>query len=684
MSGVSGILSSALSGLQVAQDALQVTGNNIANVNTPGYSQESVVQSSLPTTFLGGQYYGNGAQVSSVQRAYSSFLQSQVWSATAQASGQSTLSTSLQGLLGTLSGGAIASSINQFFSGAAQVAASPESVPARQALLSNAQSLSQTFNSLAQQLDFINTGVNQQISQSVQEINTLSNGIAQLNSQIASLQGQGNGNPNSLLDQRDQLITELNAQVGVQVLPQSGGQVNVYLSNGQVLVADSKAFSLQTQPNPYDGQSLNVGYLGPNGGPGADISTGLSGGVLGGLLQFRSQSLIPAQNGLGLLADGLAASVNAQQAQGLDLNGNPGAPLFQLGGVQIFAHQGNTGSASVSGQIRDVAALTADNYIVSYQGSGQWSVQDQSTGQILSSYSGSGTPPSGTFSVQSSGGAQVLSFAGVQVSVSGNPGNGDRFLVEPTHLGAVSLQTVLSNPAQIAAASPYVSSPGELVNGALQNANLGNLTLSSGSYVSTAPSGSTVVSGLASFPTPLQITLSSGGSSGSSVSYVVSSGSGTSSGVIATGSVTLGGSGSFIDIAYPGTPGGYWQVNLSGSMAASGDAFTLSPGGPGSNGNAAALAALGTDSILGNGQSTFNDQTAQLLTQVTTQAQQAQSNAQAQGNLLSQAQAAQQSVSGVNLDQEAANLIQYQQAYQAAAKAISVGNSLFQSLLQAL
>jgi flagellar hook-associated protein 1 FlgK len=119
-------------------------------------------------------------------------------------------------------------------------------------------------------------------------------------------------------------------------------------------------------------------------------------------------------------------------------------------------------------------------------------------------------------------------------------------------------------------------------------------------------------------------------------------------------------------------------------MAASGDAFTLSPGGPGSNGNAAALAALGTDSILGNGQSTFNDQTAQLLTQVTTQAQQAQSNAQAQGNLLSQAQAAQQSVSGVNLDQEAANLIQYQQAYQAAAKAISVGNSLFQSLLQAL
>jgi len=684
MSGVSGILSSALTGLQVAQDALQVTGNNIANVNTPGYSQESVVQASLPTTFLGGQFYGNGAQVLSVRRAYSSFLQSQVWSATAQTSGQTTLSNALQGLLGTLNDGGIASSINRFFSGAAQVAASPESVPARQALLGNAQSLSQTFNALGKQLNAINTGVNQQIVQSIQTINTLSSGIAQLNGQIASLQGQGNGEPNSLLDQRDQLITELNAQVGVQVLPQSGGQVNVYLANGQALVANSTAFPLQAQPSPYDGRSLSVAYAGPNGGAGADISAGLSGGNLGGLLQFRDQSLVPAENSLGLLADGIAAAVNQQQAQGLDLNGNLGAPLFRLGSVQIFSHQGNTGNASIVGQIGDPGALTADNYVLSYHGGGQWSVQDQSTGQQLSSYSGAGTVPSGSYSVQSSGGVQVLSFAGVRLQVSGTPSNGDSFLVEPTNLGAFSLQAVLTDPAQIAAASPYVSSPGQMVSGVLQNDNLGNLTLSSGSYVSKPSSGATVVSGLPSFPTPLQITLNSGGSSGSSVAYSVSSGSGASSGIVATGSVTLGSSGSLIDIAYPGSPGGYWQVSLAGSLAASGDAFTLSVGGPGSNGNAAAMAALGTAKFANGGQSTFNDQAAQLLTQVSIQAQQAQSNAQAQGNVLRQAQVSQQSLSGVNLDQEAANLIQYQQAYQAAAKAISVGNSLFQSLLQAL
>lgn len=671
MSGISGLVNNALTGLQAAQSALQVTGDNIANVNTPGYSQQNIVQSTAVPTLLGGQYYGNGTQVESVQRSYSSFLQGQVWTASASASGQASLSSSLQNILGILNNGGISSQVSQFFSGVAQVAASPTDIPARQSMLSNAQTLSQTFQSLGQQLASVDSGVNQQISESVSQINTLSKQIAQLNVQISASQSGVNATPNDLLDQRDHLITELNGQVGVQVLKQNNQQLSVYLSNGQVLVAGSQSFALQTQPSPYNQQTLNVGYA----SNGADLTKNLTGGTLGGLLQFRSQSLDPAENGLGLLADGIASALNAQQAQGLNLHGASGTALFSTGPVSVFANTRNSsGSVSVVGTITNAGNLSASQYILSKSSGSVWNLENSSTGAVVARSSGS------TLS-----GTTTLDFSqqGFQLQVSGSAAAGDSFLVEPTRLGAVDMQTVMTDPAGIAAASPYVSSPGQMVSGSLVNTNLGNLTLSAGQYVSSSGSGAIVVSGLSDFPTPLQITITSGASQGGTASFQISSGVGTGA-VIGSGTVSLGGSGTLIDIQNPNAPGGYWQVNLSGSLAASGDAFTLSKGGAGSNGNAQLMAGLSTSKILNSGTATFNDNAAQLITQVTNQAAQAQNNAQAQLTVLQSAQAAQQSVSGVNLDQEAANLIQYQQAYQAAAKAISVGSTLFQSLIQAL
>lgn len=672
MSGISGLVNNALTGLQAAQSALQVTGDNIANVNTPGYSQQNIVQSTAVPTLLGGLYYGNGTQVESVQRSYSSFLQGQVWTASASASGQASLSSSLQNILGILNNGGISSQVSQFFSGVAQVAASPTDIPARQSMLSNAQTLSQTFQSLGQQLASVDSGVNQQISESVSQINTLSKQIAQLNVQISASQSGVNASPNDLLDQRDHLITELNGQVGVQVLKQNNNQLSVYLSNGQVLVAGSQSFALQTQPSPYNQQTLNVGYA----SNGADLTKNLTGGTLGGLLQFRSQSLDPAENGLGLLADGIASALNAQQAQGLNLNGSSGSALFSTGPVSVYANTHNSsGSVSVVGTITNAGNLSASQYILSKSSGSVWNLENSSTGAVVASTSGS-----------TASGTTTLSFSGqgFQLQVSGSAAAGDSFLVEPTRLGAMDMQTVMTDPAGIAAASPYVSSPGQLVSGSLVNTNLGNLTLSAGQYVSSSGSGAIVVSGLSDFPTPLQITITSGASQeGGTASFQISSGAGTGS-VVGTGTVSLGGSGTVIDILNPHAPGGYWQVNLSGTLAASGDAFTLSPGGAGSNGNAQLMAGLSTSKILNSGTATFNDNAAQLITQVTNQAAQAQNNAQAQLTVLQSAQAAQQSVSGVNLDQEAASLIQYQQAYQAAAKAISVGNTLFQSLIQAL
>ncbi len=669
MSGISGLVNNALTGLQAAQSALQVVGDNIANVNTPGYSQQSALQSTAVPTAIGGLYYGNGTQVDSVQRSYSSFLQGQVWTASASASGQASLSSSLQNILGTLNNGGVSSQVSQFFSGVAQVAASPDDIPARQSMLSNAQSLSQTFQSLGQQLASVGSGVNQQITESVDQINSISKQIAQLNVQISAAQGNPNGSPNDLLDQRDHLITELNGQVGVQVLNQNNSQLSVFLSNGQVLVAGGQAFALQTQGSPYNQQTLDVGYA----SNGANITKSLSGGTLGGLLQFRSQSLNPAENGLGLLADGIASALNAQQAQGLNLNGSSGSALFSTGAVQVFANTHNSsGAASVVGSISNVGNLSGNDYILTKSSGSVWTLQDRSTGATVASTAGS-----------VSGSATTLNFSGVglQLQVSGNTAAGDSFLVEPTRQGAVGMQTVLTDPAGIAAASPFVSSPGALVSGSLQNNNLGNMTLSAGQYVSGAAPGAVVLNNISPFPTNLQITMTSGASQGGSATFQISSGTGS---VIGSGTVSLGGSGTLIDIQNPNAPGGYWQVNLSGTLAASGDAFTLSPGGAGSNGNAQAMAALATSKVLNNGTATFNDNAAQLLTQVTNQAAQAQNNAQAQLTVLQSAQASQQAVSGVNLDQEAASLIQYQQAYQAAAKAISVGSTLFQSLIQAL
>ena len=666
MSGISGLINNALSGLQVSQVALQTTGNNIANVNTPGYSRQTAVPTTLPPSYIGGQYLGNGAQIQTISRAYDSFLQTQVWSSTAATSASSTLNTQLQQISNLIASpqGGLTSQLNQFFSGVAQVAANPADLPSRQSMISQAQSLAQTFQSLGGQLQTLSDGVNQQIGQSVANINTLTQQIADLNRQISILSGSGNGNPNDLLDQRDQLISQLNAQVGVSVLPQSNGQVNVFTGNGQVLVAGTQAYALKTAPGAYDPSQLEVAYA----SNGSIISQGLSGGALGGLLQFRATSLAPAQNALGQIADGIAAEFNLQQSKGIDLNGNFGQPLFQGGPVQVLASQYNTGSGTISGSITDVTQLTAADYQLQDNG-GTWSVTNLSTGQPVSV-----TPTT-------SGSVTTLAFDGVQVNVSG-AASGDSFLVEPTRLGASTFQSVLSDPRAIAASAPYASSAGVVQsNGSIANSNLGNLVLSAGAWGATS-GGATLVSG-AVVNTPLQITLTSGGTSGQSVGFqITAAGSAT---VLASGTVALGGSGTTLAIPYGNNPpGGYWEATLSGSLAASGDAFALTAAGPGNNANGQAMSALQTGKFLNNGTSSFQDSYAQLVSQVATAANQSQTALAANQAVAQQASAAQQSVSGVNLDQEAANLVQYQQAYQAAAKAISVGSSLFQSLLQAL
>ncbi len=671
MSGLSGLVTTALTGLDAAQQALQVTGNNIANVSTPGYSREQAMQTTAIATPVGGLYLGNGTKIASVTRAYNTYIQAQVWSTGSTASGASAYNAQLQPIVQLLAGGGtgMSTAINQFFaSGVAQVAANPSDTASRQTLIGQSQLLAQTVQGAAQQLQQAANGINQQLAQSVSIVNQLSSQIAQLNNQIA-IQGSSGATPNSLLDQQTQLITQLSSQVGVTVL-QQGSQYNVYAGNGQALVVGNQSFQLTTKPNNYDPSQTEVAYA----TTGQVISQNLTGGTIGGLISLRNQVLIPTQDSLGQIADGLALTMNQQQSLGLTLGGTSGSAMFAYGAPQILPNTSNTdfatvGSAPLSASIVAASGLTGADYVAQWDGA-QWTVTNSNTGSVVASGATSGS----------------VTFDGVQLSLpaSGSVATGDSFQIQPTRLGALDFKSVLTDPSGIAAASPYVSSQGTLVSGALVNTNKGDFAVSGGSYSSTSGTIGTMLSGtIGSPPSTLQISLTSGATSGS-VGFVVTSGSGS---VVGSGSVALGTSGSVIGIAYPGTPpgsNGYWTVDLSGSVAVSGDAFTLQPGGPGNGGNAQTMAALQTTKTLNDGTASLQDVYAQLASSVATHGSMSQSALSAATALAQQASSAQQSASGVNLDREATNLIQFQQAYQAAAKAIQIGTSLFSSLLQSL
>lgn len=662
MGGISGLVSNSLTGLEAAQQALQVVGNNIANVNTPGYNNEVVQQVQQTSTLLGQLTLGNGTQIQNVVRSYNSYLQGQVWSSTAAASGASTYNTELQSVVNLIagSGAGLSSAINNFFaSGVAQVAANPSDLSSRQSMIDQAQGLAQSFQSAASQLQQASTGVNQQIAQSVSNINSLTAQIAQLNVQIGTYAGSG-ATPNSLLDQQNQAVTELAGQLGVTVMYQ-GNQANVYTGNGQILVAGNQSFALQTTNNSYDPTQTEVAYQ----NNGEVISQSIQGGTLGGLLQFRSQVLQPAQDALGQIADGIAQVMNDQQSKGLNLNGTQGTSMFSTGGPQVLSDATNGGNVQLSASLVNASGLSSQtNYLAKYDGSA-WTISNLSTGAFVAS--GSSLP---------------MSFGGITLtSGSGAPSAGDSFEIEPTRYAALNLNSLLTSTSSVAAAAPFVSSTGSLVSGSLVNANLGNLVLSTGGYVAT--SGSAAVSGgaLGSPPLPITITLTSSGTTGQAVGFTATQNGAT----VFSGSVTLGSSGTTLDIPYSNTPpGGYWEVNLSGSTAASGDSFTLSPGGPGNGNNAQIMATLQTSGSLNGGSTSLQAAYAGLTGQVASQGNLAQSALSAAQAVATQATSAQQSASGVNLDQQATLLMQYQQAYQAAATAIQVGNTLFNSLLQAV
>lgn len=628
MSDIFGI---SVSALQAFQAAINVTGNNIANASTPGYAKESIDLTAAPPQSLGASSIGNGVVVSGVSRSFNQATADQLNasnSSLGQLNAMQTYSTQIDNLVGVTAGG-LSTAVQSFYSAWSDVANSPTSTATRQALIGKAQSVAASFQNTSSQLDYLNTDINSRITADVQQINALGASISTLNKQIVVGTAQNAGPPNELLGQRDQLVTNLSALTSVSTTVDSNGSLNVFLGNDQPLVLQGNTTQLTTVPNHFDASQLEISTSTSNGNV---ISGSLTSGDLGGLLAARSQVVNPAKNQLGQIAVAFSQTVNSQQNAGLDLTGKLGANLFSVGAPVATASSKNTGGATAAVNVSTVGALTANDYILS-SNAGTFSLTNAATGSVVP-FTGAGTL------------ASPLKADGLSIVLTGTPASGDQFLIQPTAQAAGTFSAVLSNPSQIAAAAA--------LNPVASSTNTGTGTISSGTVLNAA-NASLLTTTTIQFNTATTYSINGAGPPYSTYA--------------AGGNIAANG----------------WQVQISGTPAA-GDSFTVksNAGATGDNRNALLGAQQQTLPVLANGTFSINDSVSALITGIGSQAQQINTAQTAQTAVNTQAVDNQQATSGVNLDEEAAKLLQWQQAYGAAAKALQIGSSLFQSLLTAV
>ncbi len=621
----------SVSALQAFQQAINVTSNNVANASTPGYDRETVNLTEAIPQSNGAATVGAGVVVSGINRAFSQAAANQLntsQSSLGQLNALQNYSNQIDNLFGTTIGG-LSTALQGFYGAFSDVANNPTSTASRQALISQAQSVSSSFQNASGQLNSLNTDVNSRITADVTQINSIAKAISTLNNQIVTGTAQNGGQqPNELLDQRDQLVSNLSQLVGISTTTDPNGALNVFVGNGQPLVLQGQVTSLTTVANQFNATQLEISTSATS----AVISNNITSGDLGGLLAARSQIINPALNQLGQIATALSQTVNSQQAQGMDLSGNLGAPIFSVGTPLATGSSHNTDAvtASVTVDANGLGALTANDYVLSFVGG---------TPKLTNTADGTSVTPAGAGTV-----ASPYTAAGISIVLSGVPANGDQFLVQPTATAAGSLQVVLSNPAQIAAA------------GAVKTAAAG-----SNSGAAIISSGTVLDSSNPNLLTPVTIAFTS------PTTYTINGG--------APNAYTSGG-----NIAANG-----WQVQISGAPA-SGDSFTVTSnaGGTGDNRNALVAANAQNVGVLQNGTTSIAGGVSALITGLGSQAQQINTAQTAQAAVNSQALTSVQSTSGVNLDEEAASLLQWQQAYQAAAQALTIGNSLFTTLIDSV
>lgn len=663
-----GLFSIGISGLGAAQLALLTTEHNVVNANTPGYTRQRTVQGTNIALSTGSGSIGQGVNVQTIERVYDKFLTAQVNTAQTQVSSLDAYYSQIKQIDSMLAdpNSGLSPALQSFFSGVQQVASNPSSLPARQSMISSAQTLATRFHNLDIRVQELTEQVNGRISNSVNEINTYAEQIADVNQRIVIAES-GYGQPaNDLQDQRDRLLFELNKLIKVTTTSNNDGSFNVFVGSGQQLVVGTQVLKLTATASLADSSRIVVGLKTPAGAQELPESL-ITGGELGGLIEFRKDSLDAVTGELGRDAATLALTFNAQHGLGQDLLGKISTDasfvgkFFTLPDPKVIPNSNNSTTLPVGSLSATFTAptaptppsysgnfftnLTTSNYQVQFAALGAYTVT-----RLSDNWSVSGSGPG------------TISFDGVDLNIATVGANGDKFLLKPVTEAGRNIEIdsrIASDPRLVAAGAPLRATQ--------SLTNTGSMAVSQG-VVGVGYS----VAGL-----PLTITAVAGGSlSGVPGAWTAVYSDGTTSSgpgnvAVVNGAATLS------KISFSGM-----SFDISGTPA-TGDTFSLQRNTTGvqDGRNAILFAKLQTQNTVAGGTATYQSAYARLVADNGIRTREAKVRLDAQGAVLEQAQNTRDSLSAVNLDEEAANMLRFQKAYQASSKILEIGSKLFDTIL---
>ncbi len=624
---MSNVLSTGTSALLAFQRALATVSHNVANIKTDGYSRQKVDFATRNPTDVGYGDVGNGTKITDIRRVADQLAISRLLDSNGELARLQQLSGMADRVDALFSDTAtgVTGVWSNFFDSIGGLSANASGAADRRNVLDSANTLVTRFKQLTSNLDSLNSEVNNGLLSAATEVNRLASEIAQINGAIGSNAAAA---APDLLDRRDQLISQLVGFTGGTAVIQDGGAMNVYSAGGHALVVGTTASQITTTTDPYRPERLQLAIK--TQGMTVTLDSNAMGGQIGGLMEFRDTVLTPAQAELGRIAVGMALQFNEAHAEGMDMYGEMGVDFFNLAPPKITGHNGNTGGATLTASYGDTAALDGQNLLLKFNGT-NWEANRADTGTNV--------PMTGTGTT-----ADPFVVNGVQFVVNGTPAANDRFLLQPTAAATTGLSVAITDPSRIAAANPVkaaasVSNTGTGVLGKMDVLDSSDPALLNPANITFVDANQYTIDGAGPFPyTPGQ-TISANG----------------------------------------------WSMVLDGKPAA-GDSFTVGKTAAGSsdNGNASRLAGVEDVKAFNSGTVTLNGALGGLTTQVGSAARAADYSLQAQRVINDNAKASRDSVSGVNLDEEAADMLRLQQAYQAASQLISTADNMFQTILRAV
>ena len=681
-----------VSALNTNQSALTTIGHNIANANTAGYSRQTVATKAITGQNTGFGFIGKGVQVSTVVRNYNDLLGRQSNAANAASAADAIRYQSLMQMQDVYSGGdsSLGAAINDMMNAFADVEAAPADGTARNVVLTRMSELTARFRSASATLNELDYATQQQLTNNVTLVNNLAGQVATLNTQIARSLAAGH-QPNDLLDARDQLIREINQYIQTSQVDADDGTISLFVGGSQALVLGSTTGLLSVaETKEYPGSQKMALYFSQPGGVTLELTSAMvGGGQMAGLLKFNNEDLVAGRNMLGRLALTIASTLNQQNQLGLTLSGDYGTALFKISTVATGASditgftRGNAANAaSATATVSNSAALVASDYKIIFGDSDangkQATLVRLSDGKKIDM---GRVAPGSSLSFAYDG----LNFAVDATSVS-NAERGQSVLFQPFANAANEIQPLVHSANDLAVASA--------ITAAMANSNQGTLQLSS---LATSD-----LSRIPALQQPVQLVFEA--NNGYRFSY---QDNGTTYTYPPAGEAALPyTSGSAISLpsfdaanpplldandptlgSYPAWPNG-WSITMTGTPKAGdsvsvGNAIDLGDGFKLNAGNASAFLGL-RDAKVFDGGTSLGDGFSAAMAVIGTRTQSAKYAAQLSETVANNLTADRTAVSGVNLDEEAARLLQYQQAYQASAKIISTAQSLFDSVLSAV